>query len=53
MRAGEIFSSQVCDPVTKLVVTLRDKSFPLTVKGISDIEGGVAAVAVVREFWGI
>ena len=51
MRGVESFTSQVCDPVIELVVTLRDKADPLTVKGMVDRKGGVAAVGVMREVW--
>ena len=39
----------ICDPVTEIIVTLRDKASPLTVKGKSDIKFGVAAVSVMME----
>ena len=48
MRGGESFSGQVRDPVTELVVALREKADPLTVKSMSDLKSGVAAVAVMR-----
>ena len=33
---GGIFASQVCYPVTELVVTRRDKAALFTVKGLTD-----------------
>ena len=51
VRRGEIFSGQVRNPVTGLVVTHRDKADPLAVKGTANGESGVAAVTVVREVW--
>ena len=51
MRGGESFSRQVCDPVTELVVTRRDKVAPFTVKGMADGESAVAAISVMREVW--
>ena len=53
MRGVESFSGQVLDPVTELVVTHCDKANPLTVKGMADRKSGIAAIAVVTEFWGI
>ena len=53
MEGGEIFSGQVRYPVMDLVGLRRNKAAPLTVKGMSDIEVGVASVAVVREVWGL
>ena len=53
MRRVDIFVIQFRNPVTDLIVTLRDKSIPLSVKGISDGESGVSSVAVIREVWGI
>ena len=46
VRGGEIFSSQVRDPVTELVVTIRDKAAPITVKGGAYRTGGIVAVEV-------
>ena len=53
MIGGERFSGQVPDSVREFVVTRNDKAAPLTVKGISDGKSGVAAVAVMREVWGL
>ena len=53
VRGGEIFAGQVRDPVTDLVVTRRGKASLLVVKGMVDGKSGVAAVAVMREFWGL
>ena len=53
MRGDESFPSQVRDPVTELVVPHRDKATPITLKGMADRRGGVAAIAVMREVWGI
>ena len=53
MSRSESFVGQVCDPVTELVVTRRDKAAPLAVKGTEDGESGVAYVALMREVWGI
>ena len=52
-RGDERFVGQVRDPVTELVVTRRDKATPLTVKEMVDRKGGVAAVVVVMEVWGL
>ena len=43
------FSGQVRNPITELIVTLRDEAAPLVVDGMVDGEIGVAAVAVFRE----
>ena len=53
MIGGKIFSGQVRNPVTELVVTLHDKAAPLTVKGMAYGKGGVASVAVMGEVWGL
>ena len=53
MRGGESFADQVRNPVTKLVVTCRDKTAPFSVKGVADGKSGVAAVTVMREVWGL
>ena len=53
MRGGENVSGEVRDPVTELVVTLREKAVLLVVKGLADVESGVAAVRVMRKLWGI
>ena len=53
MRVGEIFSDQVCNPVTDIIVTRLDKAAPLTVKGMLDRKMCVADVTVMREVLGI
>ena len=53
MRGGEIFSGQVCNPLTDLIVTRRDKAALLTVEGLAYSKGGVAAVTLTGEVWGI
>ena len=50
MIGGESFSLQIRYPVTYLVVTRRDKSAPITVKGMIDREGVFASVAILKEF---
>ena len=50
MRGGESFTRQVHNPVTDLAVTRRIKDAPFTVKDMADRKGGVAAVAMMREF---
>ena len=49
MRGGEIFSGQVRNPATELLVTRRNKAEPLAVKGMADVKSFVAAVAAMRE----
>ena len=53
MGGGEGFACQVCNPITKLIVMLRDEASPLTVKGVADRELGVEAVTVCGKVWGI
>ena len=53
MSRGETFSGQFCNPITDIVVTRQDKDAPLAFKGVVDGKNGVAAVAVIREVWGI
>ena len=53
MRGGELFASQVHNPVTEVVVTRCDKAAPLTLKGMSDVKSGVAAVKIMRGVWGL
>ena len=48
VRGGERFAGQIRNPVIDLVVTRRDKSAPLTFKGMADSISGVAAVAAMR-----
>ena len=52
-EGGEGFACQVSYPVTELIVTRRDEADLFTVKGVTDQELGLAAVAVCREVWGI
>ena len=52
MGGGEGFSSQVCYPVTEIVVTCRDEAALFIVKGLTDRKLGLAAITVcgqVRE----
>ena len=49
VRGGGCPARQIRDPVTKLIVTRRDKATPLAVEGVADGEAGVAADAVLRE----
>ena len=44
MSRCEGFAGQVRNPVTKLVVTRRDKTTPIAIEGMAYGEGGVAAV---------
>ena len=53
VRGGEIFSNQIRDPVTQLIVMRCDKAAPLTFKCMADGKGGVAAFALMRELWGV
>ena len=53
MWGGEGFACQVCDSVTELIVTRRDKAAPITVEGVADREIGIAAVTVCGKVWGI
>ena len=53
VRGGEFLARQICDPVTELIVTRRDKATPLSIKGVAYGDWGSAAVAVFREVWGI
>ena len=53
VRGGESFSGQVCDLVPELIMTLRDKAAPIAIKGVADVEFGVAAVTLIGEVWGI
>ena len=47
------FSNHVLDTVTELLMTCSDKAAPLSVEGMEDGEGVVAAVTVFGEVWGI
>ena len=53
MRRSEGFSGQVCDPVPELVMTRRDKSAPLEIKGVENGKFGVASVTVFGEVSGL
>ena len=53
MIGGKGSSRHVHDPITELVVTLRDNAAPLTVKVVAYIKGGVAAITVTGEVWGL
>ena len=44
---------QIRDPVTELIMTRRDEATPLAVKGVANVNVGVAAVAVFGEVWGL
>ena len=48
MGGGESFASQVCYPVTELVVTRRDEAVLFTVKGVTD---GKLCLTSVTECW--
>ena len=43
---GDGFTSQVCYPITELVVTRRDKAAIFTVKGVTDRKLGLSAITV-------
>ena len=53
MEGSEGFACQVCYPDTEIVVTRRGEAALFAVKGVTDRELGLAAVAVCREVWGI
>ena len=53
VQGGEVFSFEVSNPITEIVVTSRDESFLLTTQGITDRKSGVSAITVGREVWGI
>ena len=53
MGGGEGFSSQICYPVTELVVMRRDEAALFSVKGVIDRELGLEAVAVCWEVRGL
>ena len=46
MGGGEGFPSQVCYPVTELIVTRRDEAALFTVKGVTDQKLGLVAITV-------
>ena len=47
VRGVESFAGQICDPVPELVMTRRDESAPLAIKGVTNGEFGVASVTVI------
>ena len=53
VRGGESPARHICDPVTELIVTRRDKATPLAVEDVADGKPGVAAVTVFEEVWGL
>ena len=53
MIGSEVFSVQVCDPVSELVMTCRDESAPIAIKGMENGKFGILAVTVFGEVWGI
>ena len=53
MRGGECFAGHVLNPVPELVITRRDETTPLSIKGVADSEFGVAAVTVMGEVCGV
>ena len=53
MRGGKGSAIHVRDPVTDLIVMIRDKAAPLTVKGVAYRKCGVAAITVTGEVWGL
>ena len=53
MSWREVFSSQIRDPVTEIIMIRHDEATHLAVEGMTDKEGGVAAVTVFGEVWGI
>ena len=53
MSRGESFAGQFRNPVTEIIVTLRDKATSLAVKGMAYKESCIAAVTVMGEVWGI
>ena len=46
------YASQVHDPVTERIVTLRDVAVPIAVEGMVNEECSVAAITDFREVWG-
>ena len=53
MSRCEVFSGQVRNPFTELVVTRHDKATPISVEGMAYGEIGVAVVAVFGEVLGL
>ena len=45
----EVFTGQVCDPVTEIILTRHGEATPLAVKGMADGEIGVVAITVFGE----
>ena len=52
MGGGEGFASQVCYPVTELVVTRRDKAALFSVKGMTDGKNCLTSVTVCGKVQG-
>ena len=53
MRGGESLACQIRDPVLELIVTRRDESTPIEIKGVAYGESGISAVAVFGEVCGL
>ena len=53
MGLGEGFACQVCYPDTEIVVTRRGEAALFAVKGVTDVELGLTAIAVCWEVRGI
>ena len=53
MGGCEGFACQVCYPVTELIVTRRDEAALFPVKGVTDGELGLSAIAVCWEVRGL
>ena len=53
MSRCEGLAGQVCYPVTELIVTRRDEAAFFTVKGVTDGELGLEAIAVCSEVRGL
>ena len=49
----EVFTGQVCDPVTEIILTRHGEATPLAVKGMADGEIGVVAITLFGEVWGL
>ena len=53
MGGFEGLASQVCYPVTELVVTRRDEAALFAVKGMTDREPSLSPVTVLEKIWGL
>ena len=53
VRGGERPARQIRNPVTELIATRRDDATPIAIKGVSNREPVIAAVAVFGEVWGL